>query len=273
MVERIPSPPKKDILNSAKGVSSEGYKHQLYFHYPNKGGIETLFNSFKQKLSKKVKIYVNQKILKIDKKQCNYYTKTDQKKIISQILVSTIPLKNFNKIYKTNSKITKISNRLKYNSIIISIFKIRGDVAGNNFALMIPDKDIIFHRISKLNFLGKNYFKKNYTYFEVEITYQKGTKIDKLNKKSIFNSIFDGLKKLKFVEKKTDIKSYVIKKFKYAYIIYNLEHRKSVDSIINYFSRDGIYFLGRWGTWEYLNSDQVIYRAKIMSDKILNEIS
>ena len=34
MVERIPRPPDQDIINSAKGVVTEGYKHQLYFHYP-----------------------------------------------------------------------------------------------------------------------------------------------------------------------------------------------------------------------------------------------
>ena len=36
MVERIPKPPKEDIIKSAKGISTEGYKHQLYFHYPKK---------------------------------------------------------------------------------------------------------------------------------------------------------------------------------------------------------------------------------------------
>ena len=268
MVERIPRPPKKDIINSAKGISSEGYKHQLYFHYPKKGGVETLFNSFKSKLSKKVKIYVNQKILKIKKKNLDFCTKTNLNEIRSQILVSTIPLKNFNKIYKTDSKITKYSNRLKYNSIIISIFKIKGDVAGNNFALMIPDKDIIFHRISKLNFLGKNYFKKNYTYFEVEITYRRGTRIDKLSNKSILNSIFYGLKKLKFVERKTDIKSYVIKRFKYAYVIYDLLHRQNTDKVLQFLRSIGMQSNGRFAEFEYMNSDQVAENSMILAKEL-----
>ena len=33
MVERIPKPPREDIINSAKGETTEGYLHQLYFHY------------------------------------------------------------------------------------------------------------------------------------------------------------------------------------------------------------------------------------------------
>ena len=41
MVERIPRPPKEDILKSAKRKKTEGYKHQLFFYYP-KGGIQSL---------------------------------------------------------------------------------------------------------------------------------------------------------------------------------------------------------------------------------------
>ena len=272
MVERIPRPPDKDIINSAKGIKSEGYKHQLYFNYPTKGGIESLFNSFKRRLNNKVKIFKNQKILKINKNKEIFQIKTNKKEFKSELLVSTIPLKSFYKIYKANKKIIKYSKNLKYNSIYISVFKIKGNVAGNNFAFMVPDRDIIFHRISKLNFLGKNYSEKKYSFFEIEITFRKRSKIDKMKKKHIIDQIIAGLLKIKFIQKKSDIHSYVLKKFEYAYVIYSLEHRKSVNNIIKYYNNFGIKFLGRWGTWEYLNSDQVINYANLLSKNIKNEI-
>ena len=37
---------------------------------------------------------------------------------------------------------------------------VKGNVAGNNFAFMVPEKNIIFHRISKLNFFWKKIFIK-----------------------------------------------------------------------------------------------------------------
>ena len=272
MVERIPRPPDIDIINSAKGIESEGYKHQLYFNYPAKGGIESLFNSFKRKLNKKIKIYTNQEILKINKSDRIFNITTSKEKFRSELLISTIPLNSFYKIYKSNKKIAKYSKNLKYNSICISVFKIKGDVAGNNFAFMIPDKDIIFHRISKLNFLGKNYSEKNYSFFEVEITMKKGSKIDMMEEELIVDQIINGLMKIKFIKKRSDIHSYVLKRFEYAYVIYNLEHRKSVNKIIDYYNKFGVKFLGRWGSWEYLNSDQVILNANIQSQNINNEI-
>ena len=50
---------------------------------------------------------------------------------------------------------------------------------------MVPDKNIIFHRLSKLDFLGKNYSKKNSTSFLIEITYRNGDEISKLSDKQI----------------------------------------------------------------------------------------
>ena len=93
-----------------------------------------------------------------------------------------------------------------------------------------------------------------------------------MNKNSIINQIISGLFKINFIKKRSDIHSYVLKKFEYAYVIYNLEHRKSVNNIINYYNKRGVKFLGRWGSWEYLNSDQIIKNAKLLSEDIINEI-
>jgi len=41
-VERVPKPPAADIMKSALGIETEGYVHQLYFHYPKEGGFQTL---------------------------------------------------------------------------------------------------------------------------------------------------------------------------------------------------------------------------------------
>ena len=90
---------------------------------------------------------------------------------------------------------------LKFNSIIICIVNIKGNIAGNNFAFMVPDKNVIFHRISKLDFLGKNYSYKGTTSFMVEVTYRDGDIISKLSSKNLKKKIIQGLKKIKFLTK------------------------------------------------------------------------
>ena len=65
MVDRIPKPPPEDIINSAKGESKEGYLHQLYFHYPKKGGFQSIVNGLYEKIDVKPKLYLNNSVEKI----------------------------------------------------------------------------------------------------------------------------------------------------------------------------------------------------------------
>ncbi len=267
MVDRIPRPPDDDIIKSAKGINTEGYKHQLYFHYPKKGGIQSLFDAFFKKLTKKVKVFTSVKLNKINRINKKYSLKTSKGNFICDKVYSTIPLNEFYKYYKKSDSIKKTSEKLQYNSIIIAMINIKGNIGGDNFALMVPNKEIIFHRISKLDFLGKNYSIKNSTTFQIEITFKNKSKIGKMTNKEIYKNIYAGLKKLNFIKKKQDINFQSIKKFKYAYVIYNLNHRKNVDKLLNYYGEHGFEFLGRWGSWEYLNSDQVILQAFEKSKK------
>ena len=84
MVSRIPQPPVEDIIKSANGISTEGYKHQLYFNYPKKRGIQSLFDAFTEKLNKKkVEIIKEFKINKIIKKDKLFIVLGNKKKIQS----------------------------------------------------------------------------------------------------------------------------------------------------------------------------------------------
>ena len=269
MVERIPQPPKEDILKSAKGINTEGYKHQLYFYYPKQGGIQSLFDAYKNELNEKVRIFNNVKINKIKTTKKIQKTYFNKKVLNSNKIISTIPL---NELYlltdKKNNFLKKTSKNLLYNSIKIITLKIKGNFGGNNFAFMIPDKEIIFHRISKLNFLGKNYSQKNYTYFQIEITYRKNDQIYKMKNKELKIKIIKDLISLKFLNKSKDMVKYDLRDFKYAYVIYDLNHRKNVDTLINHYKKNYIICSGRFGSWEYLNSDQAIKQSKNLSKKI-----
>jgi protoporphyrinogen oxidase len=47
----------------------------------------------------------------------------------------------------------------------------------------------------------------------------------------------------------------------YAYVIYDLDHRQNVDTVLNYLKSIGIMSLGRFAEFEYLNTDGVVERT------------
>ena len=186
-------------------------------------------------------------------------------------VVSTIPVQLLVKICRTNipEEVILTVNDLKYNSIIITIVNVKKDNLGNNFAIMVPNKDIIFHRVSKLNFLGDNYCKKDgSSTLMVEVTYRKDSIVDKMTNEDIKAKIFNGLDGLKFIDKKEDVNFIESRRFEYAYVIYDLNQRKNIDLIKNYFNNQEIKLCGRFREFEYLNMDAVIKHSRDLGENI-----
>lgn len=262
MVGRIPKPPKEDILSSAAGKTVDGYLHQLYFSYPKVGGIESLIAGFVAKFKHKIKILTEQNVVRIEKNENGFLVTTDKSSFQSEELVSTIPANLLcDKYIDTPSETKKNAANLKYNSIVIAIINVKKDLAGDNFAFMVADKSVIFHRISKLDFLGDQYRIQNTVTYMVEITYHKNDLIDLSSDAELLNKITHGLLKVGFIESEQDINFTEMKRFEYAYVIYDLEHRNNMNEIINYFRKQGIKLHGRFGEFEYLNMDRVIERS------------
>ena len=103
----------------------------------------------------------------------------------------------------------------------------------------------------------------------VEVTFRPGLKED-LSKKDLEQTIINDLEKSNLVNK-NDIESIFTNTFKYAYVIYDKDHRKNTDKILDYLRSINIEPLGRFGTFEYINSDKAIELAKDMAIGLNNE--
>ena len=92
MVERIPQPTDEEIMRSASGETVDGYVHQLYFHFPKTGGIESVVRGFEGRLSDKCHIYLNHPVTEVEKKEKAYKVVAGDEEFASDLLISTIPI-------------------------------------------------------------------------------------------------------------------------------------------------------------------------------------
>lgn len=268
MVERIPQPTDEEIMRSAAGETVDGYVHQLYFHYPSTGGCETLIEGFVEKLGEKCKIHLNQRVEKVSKKDGAFEVMTDQNQFLSDIVISTIPIQELTRAYQgVTDEVKAHVDDLKFNSIIIAFVKTKKDLCGDHFTFTIPEKEVLFHRISKMDFLGEAYKSDGATYI-VEITYRKGDYVDRLSDQQLEKHIHDGLLRIGFAESTEDISLINLTRHEYAYVIYDLKHRENMDVIRGFYQGEGIYLNGRFGNFEYWNMDRVIRESKMMAQEI-----
>ena len=266
MVNRIPKPPKEDIIKSAKGIPTEGYLHQLYFNYPKEGGIAALVKAFVDKLDDKVEITCGYSVDKILKKNNTWYVKDcNEKEGRYDLVISTIPIQELSRAMNDilPEHVRNAVDDLKYNSIVICALNVSKDNLGDNFTISIPDKRIIFHRVSNLNFLGLNHTNCNKsTNLLVEITYHKGDLVDQMSNNEVKHRTIEDLDKIGLIDDKKDCNAVDIRRFKYAYIIYDLNHGKNMTAIRDFYENQlELHLCGRFGEFEYLNMDAIIKRS------------
>lgn len=267
MVERIPKPTEDEIRRSASGETVDGYLHQLYFSYPKQGGIEALIGALRDRLGSKVKIHPSTEVYSVAKAKNGFEIQTGSGICRCDRLISTIPVNRFvSQVYtKPPQSVQSAAERLRYNSIIIAIFNVAVDRAGDNFAFMVADKNIIFHRLSKIDFLGAS-IEDTVTYM-VEITYRKGDMVQNCSDDEILEQIIDGLISIGFLKTRDEINFHELRRFEFAYVIYDLEHRRNMDTILAYFENEGVVLNGRFGSFEYLNMDATIRQSMEMAAK------
>lgn len=287
MVERIPKPTDEEIMRSAAGETVDGYVHQLYFDFPETGGIEAVVKGFADRLNHKCRILLNQEIQDIYRDGAAFLVKTKDGVLKSDRLVSTIPVQELTCRYRGEAGCVNGSDGagqaaeaivgayvrdLKYNSIIIAFVKTKEDLSGSNFAFMIADKQVLFHRISKMDFLGEQY-KTDGAAYMVEVTFRQGDWIDCLPRPELEAKILSGLREIGFIEKEEDADFVNITKHQYAYVIYDLNHKFNMDKIRKYYGGEGIYLHGRFGNFEYWNMDRILRESRKMADVMLGKMT
>lgn len=262
MVGRIPKPTKEEIQRSAAGETVPGYLHQLYFSYPKKGGIQAVPDGFLRRLDTSIcRIYTNAQAVSIRKNSNGFTVETKTGDVYqADQLISTIPVPELAQAYEhAGTQVRQTAGKLRYNSIYICFVRLPYDLCGPNFAFMVPDKDIIFHRVSKMDFLGEAYHHgKEEADYMVEITYRRHGQIDALSQEELQEKVADGLRRIGFAKAVADVEFIDITKYEYAYVVYDLGHAANMKAIREYFAKEGVVLHGRFGNFEYWNMDRVL---------------
>ncbi len=262
MVERIPKPPAEDIIKSAQGTATEGYVHQLHFSYPKRGGIGSLVQAILDRLGKKTVVRTGQEVNRISRAGAQWSVRcADGGERRYDRLVSTIPLTKLAPALEPDApaEVVQAAALLRFNSIALCLLRLKGDRLGNNFAIAIADKSVLFHRLSKLNFLFPPETGDGSTTVMAEVTYRKGDLIDQMDDRQIVDRVIADLCREGFIESREDVLAEELARFPFAYVIYDLDHRKNTGVIRRHCEEElGLFLLGRFGEFEYLNMDQVL---------------
>jgi protoporphyrinogen oxidase len=175
-------------------------------------------------------------------------------------LVSTIPIQKLVKVVDAPKVVKTAANALKYNSLVTVMIGVNRNKLNDLSWLYIPDKDVLPHRISFPSNFSPYVTPPGNSSVLAEITCHLGDGIWKMKDEELIARALKDLSRLNIINEK-EVCFTKVARTEYAYVISDLDYKKNLNIINNYFNAIEISLVGRFSEYKYLNMDDCIESA------------
>jgi UDP-galactopyranose mutase len=262
---RVPSPSVEEIKEGAARSIRRDIGPNADFMYPMHGGIGALANQ----LSKGLNVSTDSEVVEIrpsrDKVIVNYTKDEESREFSAEKVLSSIPLPDLvEMLHDPPIDVVKAAESLVYNSLVCVNIGIRRPEIIDKHWLYFPEDDLIFNRMSfPMNF-SEYTTPGDASSILVEVTHRE----DSVDIEAIQDQVLEDLEKTGIIEEDEVIDVCDTSAFKYAYVIYDLDHEKNVGIIHDYLESVNVVPIGRFGEWEYFNMDKALLSGANAASRI-----
>jgi len=254
---RVPQPPLEDVRKAALGQESEGYTHQLNFHYPAKGGIQAVTDALAVKVGKRLK--TGFEVKRVRREDGKWIVEGPETRVYDR-LVTTIHINDFINIYDGVPKeVKEAAGKLKWNSVHLVMLGLKKKLNDIHWAY-IPDPDILPNRISFPSNFSPHVAPAGHSSVLAETTFSPDGEKAKMKPDEVEERTVEGLHRTGVLDRK-DISFTKLVTCRYAYVVYDLDYQENMKLIEGFAEREGITALGRFSEFRYYNCDKCIESA------------
>ena len=271
----IPSSKKLDFANTLKHLFINKYleisrrepgslnlvqRESLPTFYPKKG-----FGEIAKKISEKIikkngKIILNENVNYVNQMENGKFKiKTENLEMESDILISTLPINYFTKIFEPiNNMKDLVSSSQKLNYLALRMLYLiikKRDVLGCQYCYFI---DRPYNRVSNLNLFSENLTAKDKSVIAIEMSCHVNSDLWNSSDEEIYDKCINTLQKDNVIHK-DEIIDWKIVKIPNVYPIYKIDYEKNLSAIEKEFKKmKNFYSIGRLGKFYYGDIDQMI---------------
>lgn len=264
-VDRIPKPPKEDIIKSALGIATEGYTHQLYFHYPRKGGIQALITA----LATTARVHTGFRVSAVEKEADGWIVTNDrgnQRKY--DRIISTIPIFHlFEALRFADREIAQRVKELQYNSLICAMVCLSTPCKRKITAMYVPDRAVVFHRLCSMDCFSPENSPPSCSTLLAEITVRPGLPESSLSDLDVAERVTTDLERLGLVERK-EIAHIMVTRQKYGYVLNDLDYEARLQEIHAWLQKKDLPVCGRFAEFRYYNMDACVRSAFRIAEEV-----
>lgn len=269
--DRIPNPPREDIVRSSIGFETEGYLHQLYYQYPKKGGYQALVKEWAKDIKKPIFDFKVKKIKRLLSGKIEIIAEDGRKDLYDEV-ISTIPIHDLVKVFARNipKTVRNAAKKLIINPMYLVNFGVSGKDKNKFTAIYFPEKEFYVNRLSYPSTFSPKNSPAGFYNLQAEITCQPNSNIWTMSDKEILTHVKKGLQKRNLLPTDKSISYEKVVRVNHAYVVYDVGYEKHAETVRNWFPKQGIHLLGRFSYFEYINVDGVVSSAQKVVSNINN---
>lgn len=262
---RVPLPDLEEIIDGALSPVPSPMGPNARFGYPLEGGFQALMDGFLPHLKGEVRL--GTRVAAVSPKQ-HSLTLDDGKRISYDYLISTMPLPVLIRLIgeQAPKEVRDAAAGLRNTSVRCVNIGVGRENLTEKHWIYYPE-ETIFHRVFVQGNASPNCNPPGGFGLTCEITYgpQKPLPCDgeELIERCIEECIKVGL-----FTKDDPIWAANIVDMPYAYVVYDHNRKRNVDTIRSWLLEHDIVLAGRYSEWEYYNSDHAFIAGRNAADKV-----
>ncbi len=250
---RVPEAPVKDILSSAIGMDTEGYTHQSVFWFPKEGGFETMVRGVVN--GGGFDLQLETAVESVRRDGDRYFVNGDE----YDLVINTVPLPQVEGAFadipdEIRSEIRKLVP-ISLTNVLIGV-ELDEPMPPLSWIYLPFKEQGPTNRVTYFSNYAPDNAPAGHGSFMAEVTYRG----DFTPTQDWLDSVVTGLDNAGVLDKRRVVQVNHTQN-EFAYIDQNLQFQERVDKVRDWFDASGYITFGRFGRYEYHNSDQCIARA------------
>lgn len=266
--ERIPQPPAKDVLIGALGVPTEGYLHQLYFHYPERGGYSALTDAWAKLLPDGV-LRLSDPVhsLRRDGDGVVLESASGTERFDRVVSTATMP-QLVSMLGGAPAEVVDAVNALRINPVVIVTLGIEGVDEEQYTAAYFPDPAFLVNRASFPCVISPFNGPEGAYSIQAEITYPPGSSYRELDDEALIDHVTEGFTRHGLLKPGQRIVFTDVQRIEHAYVVYTVGYERNVEVVRAWAAQHGVELHGRFGAFEYLNVDGCIAQSLKLATRL-----
>jgi len=260
---RVPDAPIEDVLRASVGIRTEGYTHQAIFYYPRRGGFQAITDGIASTLTDRIRL--STPATDVLKQRAGWRVNGED----FDLVVSTLPLTDAPAVFRDVPRdVAEAMRTLEFNAITCVLIALdRPEHPDLSWIYLPHPSQGPANRVTYMSNYSPGNAPAGKTSLLCEVTSPGGAPYPG---PGLEEQVLAGLQHAGLLQRNevlfTDRTS-----TRHAYVVFDHGYHRRRDAALGWMQSQGLVPLGRFGRFEYDNSDQCVIKARALAGRILEQ--